>query len=120
VAVYAKSRWVNFTTVKAIEPTSCKLTLPDNRECYYEIESVTTPPLNERCNFSTFTIFYCEFEVDILSRSLGGIYTLKYNETDTTVGEEIVHVYLPTGKNIQLPDICIILRSLKALRFLIV
>jgi hypothetical protein len=101
-------------------PASCKLTLPDKTSCSYEpgIGNVTSP--NRICRVPNISRRDCAFEVHITTPSLSGIYTLTYILRDTTAGEETFHVYLRTGKNIQISHTRIILSSRKALRFLIV
>jgi hypothetical protein len=111
--------WVNFHIWPTTRPTYCELNLPDRTVCYYAYDSGTTSPPNEICRISSNVYNYCEFEVDISSKRLSGIYTLKYNMIGNDRGEETFHVYLHTGKNIQIPHISIILSSLKALRFLV-
>jgi len=105
------------------ESKTCELTLPDKTTCSYAYGSGTTPPPSEICDIwkdVNETVGYCEFAVNITSKSLSGIYTLKYTATDTNNGVETFTVYVLTGKKIQLIHICIILRSCKALRVLII
>lgn len=102
--------------------TKCELNLPDKTVCSYEYGSGTTSSPTEICEIPNLnqSSGVCVFGVNITSKSLSGIYTLKYTRTNGNVGEETYHVYLLTGKKIQLTHICIILRSCTALRVLII
>jgi len=94
--------------------TKCKLTLPDKTVCSYEYGSPNTSSPTEICTFQSDLnnpYGYCVFHVNITSKILSGIYTLTYNMTNSTIGEETYYVYLLTGKKIQLTHICIILSS---------
>jgi hypothetical protein len=100
--------------VQPIPSTKCDLTLPNGTVCSYEYGSGTAPSPTDICEFLgdlTVTDGYCDFRVDITSKSQSGIYILKYIMTNATVGEDTYHVYLRTGKKIQLIHICIILSS---------
>jgi len=80
--------------------TVCELTLPDKTVCSYEYGSGTTPSPSEICEILSNLNNpdgFCQFVVNIASKSLSGIYTLKYNMTNSTVGVETYHVYLHTG-----------------------
>lgn len=105
------------------ESKTCELTLPDKTTCSYAYGSGTTPPPTGICGIGSDlneTVGFCEFFVNITSKSLSGIYTLNYTATDPPNGVEKFTVYVLTGKKIQLTHICIILRSCKALRVLII
>ena len=102
---------------------TCELTLPDKTICSYNHGSGTKPPPTGICGIGSDlneTVGFCEFFVNITSKSLSGIYTLNYTATDPPNGVEKFTVYVLTGKKIQLTHICIILRSCKALRVLII
>jgi hypothetical protein len=97
-----------------IPAQKCELRLPNGTVCSYEYGSGTAPSPTDTCGFtgdSNKPEGFCEFLVNITSKSLSGIYTLKSTMTDSTVREDTYHVYLRTGKKIQLIHICIILSS---------
>lgn len=112
---------VNFWTVPPIPATECKLKLPDNTVCSYKYNSgttatttTTTSSPDEICHVLSDlsqSSGICDFNVNITSKSLSGIYILEYTMKNSTVGRDTFYVYLLTGKNIQVPKIYFTLSS---------
>jgi hypothetical protein len=92
--IYTRGGLRRFST--SIPATECTLHLPDKAVCNYK--PGTTPAPQKACTFPAGYGYYCNFQVDVTSIHLSGVYSLVHNGTDGVTREDIFNLYLRGGK----------------------
>jgi hypothetical protein len=86
----------SFRSISTVTPTECTLLMPDGDKCSYK--PLTTPLPHKKCTFPNALSPGCTFGLDILSRSLSGLYTINSTITNGVFAEVNFLFFLLIGK----------------------